>query len=63
MLQILNSDGSQGSFTNSSFKNGKLTIAIDGGGHVIFQNVSASDTFNINGTTYSIRNEKLVMRN
>ncbi|MBQ3337338.1 MAG: hypothetical protein IJG80_08055 [Selenomonadaceae bacterium] len=59
MLQILNADGSQGSFTNSSFKSGKLTLAIDGGGHVIFKGVSATDSFNINGTTYSIVGKKL----
>ncbi|MBR3497512.1 MAG: hypothetical protein IKO05_00790 [Selenomonadaceae bacterium] len=58
MLQILDAG-----FTNSSFKNGKLTIAVDGGGHVIFQNVSASDTFNINGTTYSISGKKLSAEN
>ena len=59
MLKILNADGSAGSFTNSSFKNSNLTLAIDGGGHVIFKGVSASDTFNINGTTYSISGKKL----
>ncbi|MBR3498774.1 MAG: hypothetical protein IKO05_07280, partial [Selenomonadaceae bacterium] len=59
MLQILNTDGSAGTFTNSSFKNSKLTIAVEGGGHVIFQNISATDTFNINGTTYSISGSKL----
>ncbi|MBQ4444118.1 MAG: hypothetical protein II896_05665, partial [Clostridia bacterium] len=59
MLQILDADGSAGSFTNSSFKSGKLTLAIEGGGHVIFQNVTSSDTFNINGTTYSISGKKL----
>ncbi|MBQ3337297.1 MAG: alpha/beta hydrolase [Selenomonadaceae bacterium] len=59
LLKILNADGSRISFTNSSFKNDKLTLAIDGGGHVIFSGVSATDTFNINGTTYSISGTKL----
>ena len=59
MLQILNSDGSQGSFTNSSFKNSNLTLTIDGGGKVVFSGVSKSDTFNINGTSYSISGSKL----
>ena len=59
MLQILNVDGSQGSFTNSSFKSGKLALAIEGGGRVVFSGVSKSDTFNINGTTYSISGSKL----
>ncbi|MBQ3337912.1 MAG: hypothetical protein IJG80_10965, partial [Selenomonadaceae bacterium] len=59
MLQILNADGSAGTFTNSSFKNSKLTLAIEGGGHVIFKGVSASDTFNINGTVHTIAGSKL----
>ena len=59
MLTILKSDGSEGSFTNSSFKGDKLTLAIEGGGHIIFSGVSADDSFNINGTTYSISGSKL----
>ena len=59
MLQILNSDGSEGAFTNSTFKSGKLALSIDGGGRVVFSGVSKSDTFNINGTTYSISGSKL----
>ncbi|MBQ3337436.1 MAG: hypothetical protein IJG80_08545 [Selenomonadaceae bacterium] len=60
MLQILNADGSEGTFTNSSFKSGKLTLAIEGGGHVVFSGVNTSDTFNINGTTYKISGKKLI---
>ena len=59
MLKILNADGSAGAYTNSSFKSGKLTLAIAGGGHVIFSGVSASDSFNINGTVHSIVGKKL----
>ena len=59
MLQILNADGSQGSFSNSSFKNGTLSLAIEGGGKVVFKDVSKSDSFNINGTTYKISGSKL----
>ena len=58
MLKILNANGSQGTFTNSSFKNGTLTLAISGE-HVQFKGVSATDTFNINGTSYSIVGTKL----
>lgn len=50
MLQILKADGSPGSYTNATFSNNKLTLAIDGGGTVVFDNVSSSDTININGT-------------
>ncbi len=60
LLQILNADGSEGgTFTNSYFKNNNLRLAISGGGKVIFSGVSASDTFNINGTSYSISGNKL----
>ncbi|MBE8949928.1 MAG: hypothetical protein SR3Q1_04935 [Quinella sp. 3Q1] len=60
MLKILKSDGKDGgTFTSSSFKSNKLTLAISGGGKVIFSGVSASDTFNINGTSYSISGTKL----
>ena len=60
MLKILKSNGKDGgSFTNSSFKNGNLTLALDGGGHVVFSGVNTSDTFNINGTTYKISGGKL----
>ena len=59
MLQILKADGAQGTFSNSSFSGSNLTLAIDGGGSVIFQNVTTSTSFNINGTTYSISGSKL----
>ena len=60
ILQILKADGSAGgSFTSSSFKSNNLTLAISGGGKVIFDNVSATDSFNINGTIHTISGKKL----
>jgi len=60
MLKILKSDGKAGgTFTSSSFKNNKLTLAIDGGGKVIFDGVSKSDQININGTIHTISGTKL----
>lgn len=59
MLQILREDGSAGTFTRSSFKDGNLTLAIEDGGHVIFKNVTSDSQFNINGTVHSIVNKKL----
>ena len=60
MLQILKSNGkSGGTFTNSSFKGGDLTLAINGGGTIIFDNVSKGDKFNINGKTYTLGASKL----
>ena len=61
MLQILKADGTEGgTFTDSNFSDNKLTLTIDGGGSVVFQNVNASGKFNINGTTYQINGTKLV---
>ncbi len=59
-LTILKSNGkSGGTFTDSAFSDGALTLTISGGGNVVFNNVSASDKFNINGKSYSISNSKL----
>ena len=59
MLQILKANGREGTFTNSSFKSGKLTLAIEGGGHVTFSGMSAGDEININGTMHTISGKKL----
>lgn len=60
LLQILNADGSAGTFSGSSFSGGKLTLTIQGGGSLIFNNVSANTSFNINGTTHTISGGRLV---
>ena len=59
MLQILNADGSAGSFKSSKFSGGDLTLTINGGGCVIFSGVSAGDKFNINNKTYTLGSKKL----
>lgn len=60
MLKILKSNGKDGgTFTSSTFKNNNLTLAIEGGGKVIFDGVSKGDKFNINGKTYTLGNSKL----
>ena len=61
-LQILTEDGSQGTFSDSSFKSSTLTLAIDGGGSVVFKNVSAKTTFHINDDTYTISGTELVVK-
>lgn len=48
-----------GSFTSSKYSGGTLTLAISGGGKVIFDAVSKSDKFNINGKSYKISGSKL----
>ena len=53
ILQILNADGTNGSYT-AAFASNKLTLTISGGGTVIFENVSAGDAININGTKHTI---------
>ena len=59
MLKILNADGSNGSFKKSKYSGGDLTLTINGGGKIILYDVSTSDTFNINGTSYKISGSKL----
>ena len=59
MLKILNADGSDGSFKKSKFSGGVLTLTINGGGSVIFENVSAGDTVKINSKAYTISGNKL----
>ncbi|MBR0289644.1 MAG: hypothetical protein IJQ82_11760, partial [Selenomonadaceae bacterium] len=63
MLQILKADGSAGgSFNKSFFSNNKLTLTIDGGGTVIFDDVVSSTKFNINGSSYIISGKKIVKK-
>ena len=60
MLQILKANGkSGGTFSSSLFEGGTLTLAIDGGGSVIFDDVSAGDKINVNGTVHTISGNKL----
>ncbi|MBR1646753.1 MAG: hypothetical protein IJ685_08255 [Selenomonadaceae bacterium] len=59
MLQILNADGSAGTFTKSAFSNRNLTLNISGGGKVIFSDVDNSSTFNINGEIYHVDGKSL----
>ena len=63
MLKILKSNGKEGgAFSSSSFKNGNLTLEISGGGSVVFDGVSKSSSFNINGDIYKISGNKLAAR-
>ena len=57
ILQILKADGSKGGYTKAAFVNNKLTLTISGGGSVIFDNVSAGDKININGTNFVVKNK------
>jgi Ca2+-binding RTX toxin-like protein len=61
VVTILKSNGKAGgTFTDSVFGKGSLTLTISGGGQITFDNVKSSDKFNINGTTYKISGTKLV---
>ena len=63
MLRILKSDGTAGGkFKKSSYKDGTLSLTISSGGEVLFDNVTTSTDFNINGTIYKISNSKLVKK-
>ena len=59
MLQILDKKGETGTFTDSTFTGKSLTLNIQGGGKVTFDNVAASSTFNINGASYHISDKTL----
>lgn len=62
ILKILNVDGSNSSFKSSKFSGGDLTLTINGGGKIIFEDVSASTKFNINGSSYIINGSKLTKK-
>ena len=59
ILQILRTDGTNGIYTKATFASNKLTLTINGGGSIIFDNVSAGDKININGTTRTIAGNTL----
>ena len=59
ILQIINADGTDGTFKKAKFSGGVLAITIEGGGKVVFDNVSAGDAININSDTYTISGTKL----
>ena len=54
LLQITNS-----TFTNAVFSSNQLTLTIDGGGSVVFKNVTSSTEFNINGDSYQVSGSNL----
>ena len=62
MLKILNADGSDGSFKSSKFSGGDLTLTINGGGKIIFEDVASNTKFNINGSSYHISDSKLLKK-
>ena len=58
-LKVLNKSGKEISFGKASFSGSTLTLDIDGGGKVIFNSVSSSTPFNINGTAYKVSGKTL----
>lgn len=62
MLKILNADGSDGYFKSSKYSGGDLTLTINGGGKIIFDDVASTTKFNINGLSYNISGSKLVKK-
>ena len=60
MLQILNADGTAGTFTKATFSNNNLTLNISGGGKIIFGGADSSATFDINGEIYHVDGKTLV---
>ena len=62
MLKILNADSTDGSFKSSKYSGGDLTLTINGGGKIIFEDVASSTKFNINGYSYHISGSKLLKK-
>ena len=46
-------------YKSAAYSNGTLTLNIEGGGSLIFKNVTTSTEFNINGTTHKISGKTL----
>ena len=60
MLKILKKNGNEGgTFSKATFSNDTLTLAISGGGKVIFDGVSAGAQININGQIRTISGNTL----
>ncbi|MBR4382879.1 MAG: hypothetical protein IKP64_04910, partial [Selenomonadaceae bacterium] len=59
LLQILNANGSTGTFTKATFSSNNLTLNVKGGGKIIFSGVDSSSTFNINGEIYHVNGKTL----
>ena len=59
-LLIYDKRGKASTYSKAVFSDDTLTLSIKGGGKVIFENVSANDSFKINGTTHQISGKKLI---
>ncbi len=61
LLQILDKNGvTTRNYSKASFDGDSLKLTAQGGGKIIFKNVTASSRFNINGDTYQITDDTLV---
>ena len=58
LLQILDANGKETGFKKSSFNKHTLTLTLDKGS-IVFKNIDADTSFNINGDTYRINGKKL----
>ena len=58
-LTILDKKGKANTFTDSAFSGDTLTLMINGGGKISFENFDESTDFNINGETYHVSDGKL----
>ena len=59
LLQILNTNGSEASYTATFSSSGGLSLAVSGGGTVVLSNVKAGGQVNINGTTRTVTSNGL----
>ena len=59
LLEILDANGDETTFSKATFNGTKFTLNMTGGGKVIFGGVDSSTTFNINGTSYTVSGKTL----
>ena len=59
MLQIVDTKGEAVGYDSATFKSGKLTLEVIGGGKVVFDGVSKGDKININGTIHTVTKNSL----
>ena len=60
LLQILDADGNDGTFSKASYSNGTLTLTVaNSGGTIYLKNLTTATDININGATYKISGKTL----
>ena len=62
MLQILDKRGKASVYNKAVFSGSNLTLSVKGGGKITFAGAAEGNSFNINGTDYTISGKKLIQK-